>query len=165
MFKRRKKYFKKRDLNNIDLEKPNTKAKKILLLVEITLVLLVISGTAYGSVKFFNFSPIEYFQDNVYKVSPKSPIPPPQTKVKDKGDEIIEALPEDLFTFKSVEGKTKDELRIVSKQGTLAIFSLGKNVDLQLSTLQSLLTKAKINKKKVKRVDLRFDKVVIVYGK
>ncbi len=165
MFKRRKKYFRKKELNNVELKKPNTKAKKILLLVEILLILMVIAGTAFSLIKFLNFSPTEYFQDNIYKVAPKSPIPIPQTRVKDKEDEIIEALPEELFTLKSIESNTQDELRIISKQGTLAIFSLGKNVDSQLSTLQSLLTKAKMNKKKVKKIDLRFDKVVIVYGK
>ena len=108
MFKKRKKYFKRKELNNLELKKPNTKAKKTLLLVEILLVLVVVSGTAFSLIKFFDFSPTEFFQDNIYKVAPKSPIPPPQTKVRDKGEEIIEALPKEIFTFKTVESKTED---------------------------------------------------------
>jgi len=83
----------------------------------------------------------------------------------DRSDQIIRNLPKEIFTFKKLEKKTDTDLVITSAQGTIASFSLTKDPDFQLTTLQNILTKAKINKKKVKSIDLRFDKAVVIYGK
>ncbi len=165
MFQNRNKFFKKRKPKVIEFEKPNTKARKILFYVEAALILLVIVGTALGLIKIFKFSPVQFVQDNFYKVTPKTPVPLGQVEVKDKANQIIELLPDDLFTFKAVQSRTEEELWVISNQGTLVIFSLNKHAEFQLTTLQNLLTKAKINKKKVEKIDFRFEKVIVVYAK
>ena len=99
------------------------------------------------------------------KISPKILEPNAPAKKNDRSDQIIRNLPKGLFTFKKLEKKTDTDLVVTSQQGTTALFSLTKNLDFQLTTLQNILTKAKINKRKVTKVDLRFAKVAVVFKK
>ncbi len=165
MFIKRKKLFKKRESNSVELKKPHTKAKKTLFYVEILLMFLVVAGTVFGILKLVEISPSDIIQRNINKVSPVSPIPKVEDLGKSKTQIIIEALPKEVFEIKKVQEESVGELRLLSTQGTLAIFSLDKEADSQLTTLQNLLTKAKINNRTVKSIDLRFDKAVVVYGK
>lgn len=49
------------------------------------------------------------------------------------------------------------------KNGPIAVFSTQKDFNFQLDSLQLILSRAKIEGKKVKRVDLRFEKPVAIY--
>lgn len=165
MFNKRKKYFKKKETNEFEIEKPNTKAKKTLLFFEIILVGLVLSGTIWGTVRFTNFSLVDFFQGSLYRVVPIAPESNLSEIKQSKAEILIESLPEEVFELKEVKEETSNELKLLSADGTTVIFSLNKDVEFQLTTLQNLLTKAKINKKKVKSIDLRYEKAVVVYGR
>ena len=167
IFDKRKRNFKKSTFENngLELSKPNTKLRRALLLFEIVLVVLVLAGTAYGLVKVFEFSPVQFLEENLSYLAPKNPVDTTKAKPKDKQDILIESLPNEVFEFKEKKVETKDYVSLVSKQGTTALFSLNKDLDEQLATLQNLLTKAKINNKRIKKLDLRFDKIIVVYGK
>ena len=164
MFNKRKRLFRKRETNRVELKKPNTRARKTLLFFEILLVLLVLIGTAFGILKLIEFSPSNFIQQHIYKLSPVTPLSKVDEVDKSRTQLIIESLPKEVFELGKVQDESLQELRLLSNQGTLAIFSLEKDADFQLTTLQNLLTKAKINKKRVKSIDLRFDKAVVVYG-
>ena len=167
IFGNRKRNFKKVALANkgVKLNKPNTKVKKTLLFFEIILVVLVLAGTSFGLVRVFEFSPRQFFEENMSRFIPKNPVDTTQIKPKDKKDILVESLTGELFAFKEKKIETKDYISLISKQGTTAIFSLNKDLDEQLATLQNLLTKAKINNRTVKKVDLRFDKIIVIYSK
>ena len=165
MFNKRKRLFRKRETNRVELKKPNTRARKTLLFFEILLVLLVLIGTAFGILKLIELSPSNFIQQHIYKLSPVTPLSKVDEVDKSRTQLIIESLPKEVFELGKVQDESLQELRLLSNQGTLAIFSLEKDADFQLTTLQNLLTKAKINKKRVKSIDLRFDKAVVVYGK
>ena len=165
MFNKRKRLFRKRETNRVELKKPNTRARKTLLFFEILLVLLVLIGTAFVVLKLIEFSPSNFIQQHTYKLSSVTPLSKVDEVDKSRTQLIIESLPKEVFELGKVQDESLQELRLLSNQGTLAIFSLEKDADFQLTTLQNLLTKAKINKKRVKSIDLRFDKAVVVYGK
>ncbi|MCH8821256.1 hypothetical protein IID23_01910 [Patescibacteria group bacterium] len=167
IFGNHKRNFKKSTFasNKVELSKPNTKVRRILLFFEIILVALVLAGTTFGLVRVFEFSPVQFFEKNLSHLVPKNPVDTSKAKPKDKQGILIESLPEEVFAFKEKKAETKDYVSLVSKQGTTAIFSLSKDLDEQLATLQNLLIKAKINNKKVEKLDLRFDKIIVVYGK
>lgn len=61
------------------------------------------------------------------------------------------------------QAKQVDQLLLVSGQ-TQLIFSLEKDERVQLASLQLILQKAKIDSKPIDRIDLRFDKPVVVYS-
>lgn len=163
MFHRRRKFLRRKENNVYELEKPNTRARKILLFFEIVLVLAVLAGIGFGVNQVLNFSPRDFISENLVKLVPIMPQTETVEKIEGEAERIIKSLPEEIFALQEEKSRTVDELSILSKQGTLAIFSLKKDVQFQLDTLQNLLTKAKINKKTIKKIDLRFDKVVVVY--
>lgn len=164
MFNKRKKYFNKKESNGFEIKKPNTKAKKTLLFFEIGLVVLVLSGTIWGVVSLTNFSFLNFFQENVIKVVPITPEPKIGEIKQSKSEALIASLPEEVFQLEKIKEETSNELKLLSTEDTTVIFSLNKDIEFQLTTLQNLLTKAKINKKKVKRIDLRYEKAVVNYG-
>jgi len=165
MFNKRRKFFKKTESNRFELKKPNTKAKKIILFFEIILILVVLIGIGYGTVRFTGFSFARFLEEKAYKAAPVTPEPRLDQNIQGKAEILIEALPKEVFAFAEIQEESENELRILSTEGISASFSFEKDMGFQLNTLQNLLTKAKINKKKVKSIDLRFDKAVVIYGK
>lgn len=52
---------------------------------------------------------------------------------------------------------------LYSRQDFVAIFSQNKDVSTQVDSLQAILAKAKIDSSKIEKIDLRFDKPVLVF--
>jgi len=55
IFNKRKKFIKKRE-NVVELKKPNTKARRVLHIVEITLIIFVVLSTIFGLARVSRFS-------------------------------------------------------------------------------------------------------------
>lgn len=69
-----------------------------------------------------------------------------------------------LFEPKSVRIITPRQIETeLAANGPLVIFSSQKELDFQLDSLQLIFSRAKIEGKDLKRLDLRFDKPVVVY--
>src|SRR3989344_7762773 len=161
MFKKNRRLFKKGNLPDklFKPAKPNTKIKTVLRVVEIILVLLVIAGTIglvnVNSGRFLNF-----LEKRKSALFPRVQIVSP---IKEAGfqEKLIRSLPKGIFDpVKTTETK-EGNLQVTSKQSITAIFSKEKDIAFQVSTLQTILIKAKIDKKKVKTIDFRFEKVVV----
>jgi len=56
-----------------------------------------------------------------------------------------------------------DDVAIYNQQGQLAIFSSKKDKEEQVDSLQQVISKAKIDSAKIAKIDLRFDKPVLVF--
>ena len=164
MFNRSNRHFKRKESKVLKIKRPNTKAKKILLFFEIVLVGIVLFGTIWGVVRFTEFSFLDFFQENAKEIIPLTLEPKIGEIKQSKSDLLINSLPQEVFKLKKIKEETLNELTLISDDGTVAIFSLTKDTEFQLTTLQNLLTKAKISKKKVKIIDLRYEKAVVVYG-
>ncbi|MEX0616545.1 MAG: hypothetical protein WD231_01870 [Candidatus Woykebacteria bacterium] len=165
MLNRRKKFLKRGAPRFVQIEKPHTKARNKLIFVEVLLVLVVLVGIAYGVVRVTKVSLPNIIHNAFSDVIPKSPIANRKEVVESKATQIIKSLPAGLFSLKKELSRTDDKLVISSKEGVTAVFSLKKDAASQLTTLQNLLTKAKINKRKIEKIDFRFDKLVVVYKK
>lgn len=61
-------------------------------------------------------------------------------------------------------GKIINDTMLVKTNKKL-VFSLSKDIDRQVASLQLILEKAKINGRSVDTIDLRFDKPVVIYGR
>src|SRR3990167_11057126 len=109
IFNKRKKFIKKRENVN-QLKKPNLKARRVLRIVEITLIIFVVLSTIFGLVRISRFSPSVFWDEHFSKISPKILEPNAPAKKNDRSDQIIRNLPKGIFTFKAIEKKTDSEL-------------------------------------------------------
>lgn len=57
------------------------------------------------------------------------------------------------------------EIAVYNSNGTIAIFSSQKPQEIQVDSLQTLLSQAKIDANKIAKVDLRFDKPIVTNKK
>ncbi len=56
-----------------------------------------------------------------------------------------------------------DNIAVYNQEGQVALFTTKKSAERQTDTLQQVLSKAKIDSTKIAKIDLRFDKPVLVY--
>lgn len=56
-----------------------------------------------------------------------------------------------------------DDFVAYNPQGTVAVFSLEKDANFQVDSLQQVLAKTKIDATKIAKIDLRFDKPVVLF--
>lgn len=80
-------------------------------------------------------------------------------------DQIQEGVDKSIFEPKDFQEIDPFSEQVTAVNGTVAIFSKQKGLDEQISSLQSLLVKSRIESKKVVRIDLRFNKIVVEYDK
>lgn len=76
--------------------------------------------------------------------------------------EIVQFLTKSDFTLQNIRFTEGNDIAIYDTRGTVALFSPTKEASSQVDSLQSILSKAKINELKIAKIDLRFDKPVIV---
>lgn len=70
----------------------------------------------------------------------------------------------ELYSWEpTIKPISSQEIEIDLKNGPQVIVSSQKDIRAQLDSLQLILLRAKIEGKKIKRVDLRFNKPVVVY--
>ena len=82
---------------------------------------------------------------------------------EDKIGQILKQLRLRLFQPEKATFISERAVEILFKDNLQVIFSLKKEIEVQLDSLQLISSRAKIEGKKIKRLDLRFDKPVVVY--
>lgn len=91
----------------------------------------------------------------------------PGTRVNDETIIFVLTIAKGLSKsdFSAVNLRIVDESSIAAyeREGLVAIFSSKKDANFQLDSLQQVLALAKIDGTKITKIDLRFDKPVIVY--
>ena len=68
------------------------------------------------------------------------------------------------FQVASIRILDNQTIGIYNIQGTVAIFSLKKDAQSQLNSLQQVLAKSRIDATKIQKIDLRFDKPVVAFN-
>lgn len=76
---------------------------------------------------------------------------------------IAAGLSRSDFTVASIRLLDSPDIAVYSPQDAIAVFSSNKDANLQIDSLQQVLAKAKIDATKISKIDLRFDKPVIVF--
>lgn len=141
--------------------KVHSKIKITRLIVEILVLSIVLVGTALTLFWPTNFSVPKTIENLKEILSLR------KERVETKGlsfEEQVRALTDGkVIEIASIEKSPDSFLLIKDKEGLLVIFSPLKDLENQVRTLQTLLTKAKIEKRAVSLVDFRFDKLVVRY--
>ncbi len=154
----------------INPQKPVFKVKqkhawrdKFIRSVELGLVFLVVIGTIVWLLLSSNFSFDKLFGDISTVLKPKI-ASESATKNLSNEEKIKKFLSEKHLVEVASISKTKEEdFEIKSKNGQTIVFSKEKSIEEQVSTLQTLLAKAKIEGKSLKKADFRFSKIVVEY--
>ena len=141
--------------------KVHSKLRNIRLAIEILILIVVAAGTILSLLLPSNFSFQKELENLRGLVGPKK-----QNLVQTEPsfeERAIFAIDKKLLNIASLEKGAEGFITLKSSQGVTVILSSQKDLDAQTRTLQTVLSKAKIEGKAVSLVDFRFDKIVVRY--
>jgi len=78
-------------------------------------------------------------------------------------DALVRNLKLNLLVIKSIEVISPRQIEVSLANGPLVIFNSRQDQKRQLDSLQFILARSKMESKQIAKIDLRFDKPVIVY--
>lgn len=129
--------------------------------LEISLVIIVVLGTLVWVIVSFHFSFGNIFNNTFSFFRPKISTETVTGKQSSEA-EIYQLFAEQkLFKIVSVNKTEQGDFQVTSDTGVVVFFAANKDLSEQVATLQTLLTKAKIDNKPIKKVDFRFEKIII----
>lgn len=76
--------------------------------------------------------------------------------------DVVSQLQKSDFTPQNIRIVEEGDVAVYDTTGLIALFSSLKPASIQVDSLQAILAKAKIDEAKIAKIDLRFDKPVIV---
>ncbi|HEX7456016.1 MAG TPA: hypothetical protein VF303_00930 [Candidatus Nanoarchaeia archaeon] len=155
--------FKKQPKKVFVAERVHKKTARVRVAIELLLVVVVIIGTSFSLVRWNKVSWQGMFEKLKEVVSLKKPVLNTSREATFE-ERIKETIDEKILNITSLEETSEGNFQIKSSEGVVVIISKDKNLESQSRTLQTLLTKAKIEKKTVSHVDFRFDKLVVRYS-
>lgn len=145
------------------VEKKHAWRDKFIRGVEVGSLVVVVIGTFVWLLISSNFSFEALFAGLGNELKPKI-ASNSVTKNLSVADTLKKLLTEKrLADVSSIEKTTEGDFQVKSSSGQIFIFSHEKNLDEQVSTLQTLLAKAKIEGRSLKKVDFRFSKIAVEY--
>lgn len=159
----KKRRVKTRSQGVFTFSQPHSKIRKIRLFLEIFIVVVVVMGTAATFFSWRGVSAVSLYNGFKSIVGLKRVDEQKDTqlsfeeKIKEKVDKKI------LNTTVIESSSDKSFYTIKSKENVVVIVSSKKDLDFQARTLQTILSKAKIEDKKVGLVDFRFEKLIVRY--
>lgn len=145
-----------------EVKKKHSWRVNLIRLLEIGLILIVLFGTVVWLLSQSNFSLEKLFQDVKGKLQPKITAKKVISQKDQKQDLQTLLESEKVFEIESIND-VQNGLEVKSKNSATVVFAKDKDLSNQVRTLQTLLAKAKIENKSVKRVDFRFEKIVVQY--
>lgn len=135
----------------------------LITLVEIILIIIVVAGTIVWLLIANHFSLNSFLKNLRKSVQPQATFES-KPKIQSKEDELKSLINNDnVLEISSLIKTPEGDLQITSQNGPSVNFSSKKSLQQQVSTLQTLLAKAKIDNKPLKKVDFRFSKIVVEY--
>lgn len=143
--------------------KEHRNRKRIILIIEGLVIFLLLVGTTltfFGPKKFVTSEWLDSLKNRIS-------FQDPQDKVEGVSfeDLIKEQIDGKFLQIKSVKKDKEGFFSIESTEGTKVFLVEEKDLENQVRTLQTVLSKAKIEKKKVILIDFRFDKLVVRYDR
>jgi len=139
----------------------HTKVRSIRQAIEILLLIVVAIGTIFSLLLPSNFSLQMRLENLAGLISLKKQNFEP--KAPSFEERVITAVDKKFLNITSLERGAEGFITIKSSEGVTVIFSTQKDIETQARTLQTVLSKAKIEGKAVSLVDFRFDKIVVRY--
>lgn len=105
---------------------------------------------------------LTYFVFNNFLLN-KGEIVSPLSKTTARNNSLESILRESKISFSKIEKATDSSYLVFIREAGVVNISSSKNLKQQVSSLQLILSRLTIEGKRFKRLDLRFDKPVIVF--
>ena len=141
--------------------KTHSKLRNIRLAIEILILIVVTAGTILSLLAPGNFSFQKGLENLRGLVGLKK-----QNLVQTEAsfeERVASAVDKKILNITSLEKSTEGFVTIKSAEEVTVVLSSQKDLDSQTRTLQTVLSKAKIEGREVSLVDFRFDKIVVRY--
>lgn len=145
-----------------EVKKKHSWRGRLLKVFEIALIAIVLFGTVVWLLIQSHFSVNNFVRQISEKLRPE--VSTPNTReLKSAKDALRKSIEsQKAFEIETISEVTEGyEVRL--KHNAIVIFSNLKDFGQQVTTLQTLLAKAKIDNKTIKKVDFRFEKIVVQY--
>ncbi|MDP2720755.1 MAG: hypothetical protein Q8O75_02320 [bacterium] len=144
-------------------QKIHTNKRKVIFLVEILVTILLIVGTSISFVALDKFAPSDYFK----KVTNLALLKRPSQKTQEKSfeEKIKEVIDKKILDVTAVEKSNEGYYIVKSREEVNVVMVADKDLGFQARTLQTVLSKAKIENRVASLVDFRFDKIVVQYSR
>lgn len=104
------------------------------------------------------------FQEIKSNLSPKNNEPTPFAAPEQTPQEIIETGLKNILTVKSITKVDEFSIQVNSEDNLVVLFRSESNLKEQINSLQTILTQSRIEKRSLKKIDLRFSKIAIEYN-
>ena len=146
-----------------NVKKKHAWRDQILRWVSILMLVLVLLGTLVWILLSANPPFEKIINDVLSRIKPEIK---KETKIKtnSKEEELRNLIENDkVLEIETLANTVENDISVKAKNGPTILFSTKKSLTDQVSTLQTLLTKAKIDNKAIKKVDFRFEKIVVEY--
>lgn len=153
--------FRKAETKIFTPTKEHKKTKRYILIIEILVVILIVIGTLVIFLRPQDLSWNNIISDLERMASLKNP----DTEIKSVSFEerLLLLVDGNLLHTISIKKSSQGYYTIESKEKIKVIIDENKVLEDQVRTLQTVLSKAKIEKKKAILIDFRFEKLVVRY--
>jgi hypothetical protein len=143
-------------------EKTHARKKRLRLIAELSVVALVIIGTGLTIFSLESFSYEKAFSRAKELLRLQRDEAPVSVGLTFE-EKIRNEIDKKILNIASIEKTSEKNFKIKTAEKVTVFISTDKDLEFQSGTLQRLLSKAKIEKKRVSVVDFRFDKLVVRY--
>ncbi len=144
-------------------QKTHTQKARLRTWLEIIIIIFVAAGSIFSLLKVSQVSPGELFAKVKNAVLLKTENKDNQKEISFE-EKITSEIDGKILNITAIEKITEHIYKIKSQEGIEVILTSEKSIKSQSGTLQTLLTKAKIDNKVISSVDFRFNKLVVRYG-
>src|SRR4030042_3563387 len=147
---------KKQRPKSCEISNVNSNRKKIIFWIEIVAVFTLISGICFSFLNVKNFD----FSKFLETIKSSSGLKKDEAESRELTflDKARNSIDKKLLSITELK-ETPEVLSIKSREGIDVFISKNKDLETQVKTLQTVLSKAKIEKREVLLVDFRFDKL------
>lgn len=155
--------FKKTRAFVFSVPKEHKKTRRLIFTIEVVVILLLFIGTAVTFLGPDFFSPETLWNNVREKIVLKTP--QENKEIATFEDSIRKLIDKKLLHIITIKRSDKEFYTVKSKEGIDVIIDEKKDLESQVRTLQTVLSKAKIEKKRINLVDFRFEKLVVRYNR
>lgn len=144
------------------VKKKHSWRANLIRLLEVLLITVVLIGTLIWYLLQSHFSLSNFLHSAQQTLIPKID---QKTQVKQQlaQDQLKQSIQDSRVFEIDTINDVQDGFEVKAKSGLVVVFSKEKDFGETISTLQTLLAKAKIDNKTIKHVDFRFDKIIVEY--
>lgn len=145
----------------LQIPKIHSNKKALLIAIEVLVVFFLVVGTYLTLLKpaQFSFSTVADSLKSRFSLKGQERAEEPLAQI----EQVRRAIDGKVLSIKTIEQASEGYFVLNSKEGITVLIAREKNLNEQVRTLQTALSKAKIERKAVILVDFRFEKLVVRY--